>query len=327
MQALLGSLLSYPLPVATLSFNPANGLQTAQIFICIAAADQLSDVFRATWTLAWIYTHTSSIGQAIEHQLHFNCPTRARGNSDLCVDDGYFLRLLSVDTSPLTYFSPFPNSASEYTHDDRERPTSIVDLTAREPCRFLYFREAPQLWAFHGQLSPDDYFWKRRKHQQTDKTENYFALNRRSVSPLFPACVRAVCSRCDHRIVWQRRDFLSNRKYRYRPHLWADVGDCWPWSVTSIFMQQSFWQIVVVLLRSVNLFDRFILSRATITQDQPLDLSFWSFLTFCIIIDRKGRHFFVKTASKFQYKSWPNVPPKFRFWFFKVFYWEEIVSP
>ena len=49
MQALLGSLLSNPLPVATLSFNPANGLQTAQLQI--AAADQLSDVGRATCML------------------------------------------------------------------------------------------------------------------------------------------------------------------------------------------------------------------------------------------------------------------------------------
>ena len=25
-----------------------------------------------------------------------------------------------------------------------------------------------------------------------------------------------------------RRDFLSNRKYRYRPYTQADVGNCWP---------------------------------------------------------------------------------------------------
>ena len=68
VQALFGLLLSYPLPVVTLSFNPAtlsfnpatlsfdpaNGLHTAQI----AAAVQLSDVGRATCTLAWICTHT-----------------------------------------------------------------------------------------------------------------------------------------------------------------------------------------------------------------------------------------------------------------------------
>ena len=47
--------------------------------------------------------------QATERRLHFDSPTRTRGNSDLCVDDGYCLRLLSVDTSPLTYFSPFPS--------------------------------------------------------------------------------------------------------------------------------------------------------------------------------------------------------------------------
>ena len=26
-----------------------------------------------------------------------------------------------------------------------------------------------------------------------------------------------------------RRDFLSNRKYRYRPYTQPDVGNCWPW--------------------------------------------------------------------------------------------------
>ena len=64
---------------------------------------------RAQLHVHWIYTHTSSIGQATKRPLHFDSPTRTRGNSDLCVDDDYCLRLLSVDTSPLTYFSPFPS--------------------------------------------------------------------------------------------------------------------------------------------------------------------------------------------------------------------------
>ena len=48
----------------------------------------------------WIYTHTLSIGQATERPLRFDSPTRTRGNSDLCVDDGYCLQLLSVDKLP-----------------------------------------------------------------------------------------------------------------------------------------------------------------------------------------------------------------------------------
>ena len=44
-----------------------------------------------------------------ERRLHFDSPTRTRVNSDSCVNDGYCLRHFSVDTSPSTYFSPFPS--------------------------------------------------------------------------------------------------------------------------------------------------------------------------------------------------------------------------
>ena len=48
--------------------------------------------------------HTWSIGKATECRLYFDSPTRTRVNLDLCVDDGYLVRFLSVDTSPSTYF-------------------------------------------------------------------------------------------------------------------------------------------------------------------------------------------------------------------------------
>ena len=47
--------------------------------------------------------------RATERRLHFDSPTRTRVNSDSCVNDGCCLRLFSVDTSPLTYLSPFPS--------------------------------------------------------------------------------------------------------------------------------------------------------------------------------------------------------------------------
>ena len=51
-------------------------------------------------------THTCT-WRATERRLHFDSPTRTRVNSDSCVNDGYCLRLFSVDTSPSTYF-PLP---------------------------------------------------------------------------------------------------------------------------------------------------------------------------------------------------------------------------
>ena len=77
--------------------------------------DQLSDVGRATYT-----------GSRRIHRRYGGGPpnvdftsTRTRVNSGSCVNDGYCVRPFSVDTSPSTYFPPFPsNSASQYTHDD-----------------------------------------------------------------------------------------------------------------------------------------------------------------------------------------------------------------
>ena len=95
----LGSLLSYPLLVATLCFNPAEGPQTAsrsaecrpaELPLCTGAGS----------------THT---WRATERRLHFDSQTRTRVNSDSSVNDGYCFRLFSVDTSPSTYFSPFPS--------------------------------------------------------------------------------------------------------------------------------------------------------------------------------------------------------------------------
>ena len=63
-------------------------------------------------------------------------------------------------------------------------------------------------------------------YEQTDKTQNFFALNHRSVSPL---CMCLGGPRPVRSIGWQHRDFLSKRKYQYCHHTQADVGDCWPW--------------------------------------------------------------------------------------------------
>ena len=97
----LGSLLSYPLLVATLCFNPAEGPQTASLRSAECRPAELPRICTGAGS-----THT---WRATERRLHFDSPTRARVNSDSSVNDGYCFRLFSVDTSPSTYFFPFPS--------------------------------------------------------------------------------------------------------------------------------------------------------------------------------------------------------------------------
>ena len=57
----------------------------------------------------WIYAYIVDRWPATERRLHFDSTTRTRVNSDSCVNDGYCLRLFSVNTSPSTNFSPCPS--------------------------------------------------------------------------------------------------------------------------------------------------------------------------------------------------------------------------
>ena len=154
-------------------------------------ADQLSADLPATICTGAGSTHT---WRATERRLHFDSPTRTRVNSDSSVNDGYCFRLFSVDTSPSTYFSPFPsrNSASQYANDDWQRPTSIVDLTAREPCRIFTF--AKHVSFEHSTGIPCPVISSRREGNINKRTKlkSFLTLDRRSVSPHRPACVRAL---------------------------------------------------------------------------------------------------------------------------------------
>ena len=92
-------------------------------------------------------------------------------------------------------FFPFPksNSASQYANDDWQRPTSIVDLTAREPCRSFTF--AKHVSSEHSIGIPCPVISSRREgniNKQT-KLKSFLTLERRSTSPHRPACcVRAL---------------------------------------------------------------------------------------------------------------------------------------
>ena len=134
----LGSLLSYPLLVATLCFNPAEGPQMASRSAeCRGRA--------TTYTGAGsISTHT---WRATERRFHFDSPTRTRVNSDSCVNDGYCLRLFSVDTSPLTNFSPFPSwtlPRSTRTMTDSGKLRSSISLLGNY-AQFLLSRRTSAL--------------------------------------------------------------------------------------------------------------------------------------------------------------------------------------
>ena len=136
----LGSLLSYPLLVATLCFNPAEGPQTASRSAeCRPAklpyVDLLAlDLRRSTW-------------RATERRLHFDSPTRTGVNLDSSVNDGYYFRLFSVDTSPSTYFSPFPSRTlprSTRTMTDSGQLRSSISLLGNH-AEFLLSRSTSAL--------------------------------------------------------------------------------------------------------------------------------------------------------------------------------------
>ena len=136
-----GSLLSYPLLVATLCFNPGKGPQTASR--SAECRGRLS--YHVHWH--WIYAYIVDRRRSTERRLHFDSPTRTRVNLDSCVNDGYCLRHFSVDTAPSTYFFPFPSRTlprSTRTMTDSGQLRSSISLPEYH-VDFFYFREVRQL--------------------------------------------------------------------------------------------------------------------------------------------------------------------------------------
>ena len=92
----------------------------------------------------WIYAY---MARATERRLHFDSPTRTRVNSDSSVNDGYCFRLFSVDTSPSTYFSPFPSrtlSRCTWTMTDSGQLRSSISLLGNH-AEFLLSRSTSAL--------------------------------------------------------------------------------------------------------------------------------------------------------------------------------------
>ena len=172
-------------------------------------------------------THT---WRATERRLHFDSPTRTRVNLDSSVNDGYCFRLFSVDTSPSTYFSPFPRRTlprSTRTMTDSGQLRSSISLLGNH-ADFLLSRSTSALNTLQASFAL--WFLLEEKETSTNRQNSkvsWHSIVDQSVRIDLPLFGRSAAS---GRSGWRRgRDFLSNRKYRYRPYTQPDVGNCWPW--------------------------------------------------------------------------------------------------
>ena len=91
-------------------------------------------------------------------------------------------------------FFPFPksSSASQYANDDWRRPTWTVDLTAREPCRIFTFAKHVSFEHSTGIPCPVISSIREGNINKRTKLKSFLTLDRRSVSPHRPACLRAL---------------------------------------------------------------------------------------------------------------------------------------
>ena len=123
-------------------------------------------------------------------------------------------------------FFPFPksNSASQYANDDWQRPTSIVDLTAREPCRIFTF--AKHVSFEHSTGIPCPVISSRRDGNINKRTKTQKFLDTRS-SISQSATTYRLCSGAPRPVgdLAGAATFRSNRKYRYRSYTQPDVGN------------------------------------------------------------------------------------------------------
>ena len=112
----------------------------------------------------------------------FGCRTCARLDSNLCVDIG-FSSCFEFGHVVLDLFSPLPTRSPPRKYA-WQQPTSIVDISAQEPCRF-FSRKAGQLWTLNKQPLPIFTSRREQKHpnkrQTNDQTKSFSAGRRRSV--------------------------------------------------------------------------------------------------------------------------------------------------
>ena len=114
----------------------------------------------AQWvTWHWQYCMQSRIDRVSDHCMRwcmhrafrrwsFGCRTRTRLDSNSCFDNGFFF-VFWVWTRHPRPISPLPTRSPPHKYAWQE-PTSIVDLSAQEPCRF-FSRKAGRLWTLNKQ--------------------------------------------------------------------------------------------------------------------------------------------------------------------------------
>ena len=140
--------------------------------------------------------------------------------------------VFSVRIRRLRPIFPLPksNSASEFAHEDWQRPTSIVGLAARVSCRFFTFTEHVSFERSIGSSRPmitsrrEGNINKQTKLKQKTKDKSIFAFDRRSVGPLCPTCVWV--PQPEHDLAGGAATSLATASNR--PHTQPDVADCWP---------------------------------------------------------------------------------------------------
>ena len=149
------------------------------------------------------------------------CRTRTRLDSNSCVDKGFFLRVLSLDTSSSTYFPLFQLALRPACTPDSNRRR----LSISPPGNHVAFFLAKQVSFEHSISSPSLLLLREgKKNIQTNDRQ----MTRQKVSPQF--VVDRSSARPDRDRVQRcsAATFLNNRKYRYRPLTQPDVAGCWP---------------------------------------------------------------------------------------------------
>ena len=141
--------------------------------------------------MTWQYCMQSRIDRVSDHcmrwcvhrafrrwSFEFGCRTRTRLDSNSCVDNGFFLRVLSLDTSSSTYFPLFQLALHPASTPDSNRRRSSIS----PPRNHVVFCLAKQVSLEHSIGSPRLLLLREgKKNIQT----NDRPMTRQKVSPQF----------------------------------------------------------------------------------------------------------------------------------------------
>ena len=141
----------------------------------------------------------------------------------ICVSIMVFSLCFEFGHVVLDLFSPLP-TRSPCRKYAWQQPTSIVDISAQEPCRF-FSRKAGQLWTLNKQPLPIFTSRRGKKHPNKRQTNDQTKVSPQVVVDRSSALARPDRDRGQR---CSAATFPSNSKYRYRPLTQPDVANCWP---------------------------------------------------------------------------------------------------